>query len=204
MVGTNNYGTLIVAKKKEKQPEKPKYPTLYVDFNVNSYEINPPEEWEGEWLHQGDTGATVSMEGVSLKEYKWCRDREQFTPSFEAKVGDRVYVVYCTYTSGSTFGSNGGYVAVAGIFQKEETAEAARARIDAHYRHFHGSRRWSVKPTTEFPHEYTLDLKDDDGNSYDVHVSWYDYFGGLDSIELESAIVDDVEKQEKKKYNDYR
>jgi hypothetical protein len=177
-----------------KKPVEPPKPKLHVDFDVRTYTIREPEESDDRWAHRGDYGASVHLRGISMKERSYSRHNDSCEVSFEPKEGEMVYVVYCIYTTGSTFGTTGGYTAVAGIFKKGETAIAARQRILDHYKHFHGGgwRAPQAKPNSNFKSEWSLDLKDDDGKPYEVHVSWYDFFGGLDECEIGTAMVTNI------------
>lgn len=174
--------------------KKPVKPKLYVDLETQTYTIDPPEGGDDPWRHQGNYGADVYFRGVSLKSKPYTRYSDECEVSFEPKEGDIVYVLYCVHTSGSTFGSTGGYTNVVGIFQKAETAYAAQRRILAHYDHFHraGRRMATCKPTRDFKDQWYLDLKDDDGNTFEVHVGWYDFFGGLDDVQVAEGIVEDA------------
>lgn len=175
-----------------------KFPRLFVDFNVNSYQIHEGDDGDDPWRYRGAVGANVEVCTISLDPGRasYYGDNS-FEPAFEAIVGDIVYLVHCNYTTGCTFGSSGGHTAIAGVFKDKQSAYNAKTMIEAHYQYFHGDRfsayrEKASKPNPyKFTDSYELTLLDDNKNPYIVHVSWYDYFGGLDSVDLTELIVED-------------
>jgi len=104
--------------------------TYWVEFSEYTYQISPPEEGDGPWLHQGDYGLTVSINKISTTQLTgWdaqqLSDYDDIYGYDEIEPGQNAYLLVVTYTTGGTFGSHGAWTipAVKADLQDAYTAQ---------------------------------------------------------------------------------
>lgn len=91
--------------------------------------------------------------------------------------GDEVFVVLCRYSTGDTFGNDGGRVSVMGVFKDSHYAEMVRHQLE--------TPESEGKPYS-FSKTYAYS-KTIDGVEY--YIPWSGYFEQLESLFIERAIV---------------
>lgn len=143
---------------------------LYVKMNPRCihcfYEDREYGSWEETW--------TNSLEGVHIEDNVLC---EKVPVDFEVVKGDIVYVVWCEYSSGDSFGSGTrNRTEVIHIFKDKDLAWDA-------YRILEG-------PDGEGYDNWTVKFKSDSGKEMSYHRPWLGYFDSLDSIYVEEAIIE--------------
>ncbi len=97
--------------------------------------------------------------------------------SLDALPGDEVFVVLCRYSTGDTFGNDGGRVNVMGVFATSDYAESVRSQLEApesEGKPYSSSKTYSYSKTI-------------DGVEY--YIPWSGYFEHLESLFVERAIV---------------
>lgn len=144
---------------------------LYVKMNSrcihSHYEEREYGSWEETW--------TNSIEGVRLEDNVFC---EKVPIDFEVAKGDIVHVVWCEYSSGNSFGhGDRNHTDVIHIFKDKDLAWDA-------YRILDGSGK------EEDYDKWTVKFKSDSGEEMSYCRPWLGYFDSLDSIYVESAIVE--------------
>lgn len=89
----------------------------------------------------------------------------------DAQVGDTVYVVSVTYTTGDSFGNSKGNLAVAGVYNNTKDAIAVRTKIE------------------EQPRKSGLNVTLSDGTVQKIYGPWMGYFERVEVVDIESFIV---------------
>lgn len=134
----------------------------YSSYRTASYHSG---EDYGEWSESND----FSLSGVKLSknDYEYS---EAFTLPQEVKEGDRVYVLWMTYSTGDSFGNADGLGEIIWVFPTEELAIAAK-------------KLW------EGSEKYSIDFDIGEGHSKTLSNVAYGYFENQDSIDISSFIV---------------
>lgn len=132
---------------------------------------DPQDSWD-----RGDYGGSYSVTGVYLS--GGYRDEIQSSHVFSS--GDQCWIVYASYTTGSTFGSEGGYGCIIAITPTSDLAiqvEKAATKLDVEL--------WPegiLKPYWFNPSEYSF-------AKGKILAPWIGYFESLDAIRTENFIV---------------
>lgn len=128
-------------------------------------------EW-GSW----EETYTNSLDGVSLdKDRFYCPESAPI--DFEVVKGDIVYVVWCEYSGGDSFGSGTrNHTDVIHIFKDKDLACDAYRILDGS--DGEGYNNWTVK------------FKSDSGEEMSYCRPWLGYFDSLDEIHVEEVIVE--------------
>lgn len=104
--------------------KKSKDKIVYLDFTVNVHSWSIGGEIEGDRWSRDSTEATVSIEDVCF-----LRDEDGYQrlgTKQHIVAGDRVYLVYAVYTTGDSFGSDGGNVELLSVFKDRAEAEESK------------------------------------------------------------------------------
>jgi len=130
--------------------------------NVGGYD--PDDPWSRDSTVGGVSGATARTlrDGEDESSYFY---GEAWQGDLDAKRGDMVYAVIVGYTTGDTFGTDGGNAEVVDVFADADR-EKAYDLADA----IEGFQKGSFGQFESHGKEY--------------YYNWSDYFGGLDSVHV--------------------
>ncbi len=143
---------------------------LYVDVDHNCYDsYHSGEQW-GDWHSHSST----KINGVSLCTQKdgW---RDRVPIDFDVKIGDTIYLIYCVYSTGDSFGhaSGGSYECII-AYKTLAKADAARKALDSSSKNFD---------------DCTVNLVSESGKIVPYYRPWLGYFESLDRLIIESFTV---------------
>lgn len=130
-------------------------------------EADPDDRWD-----QGDTEGQVANVTAYVDTSNTHSYGESVGKELDVKIGDTVYAVVADYSSGSTFGRDGGHAQVLDVFTTEDEAaallEAAR----------------NIPESADFSARYGFEH-----NGVHYFRSWVGYFESLNSLDIWSVIV---------------
>lgn len=142
--------------------------TYWVKFSEAEYCITPPEEGEGQWLHNGDYGLTLSINKISKSELtgwgvqKFEADGYDDIYGYDdVEPGKPIFVVAVVYTTGGTFGSHGAW-----------TIPAIKADLQDAY-----------------TAQRLCNADNNQKRTNRLYRPWDGYFEHIDSVEVESLIL---------------
>lgn len=142
---------------------------LYVNTTTTVSHWNDGEEY-GQW----ETNKETTIHSVSLTKPKpktsdiWS---EKFNVLFDTKVGDVVYVLYMTYSSGDSFGFSEGEHETIWLFKDKSLAEAARKEY-------------------ENCNTYRIDIVVDSGETLKLTNPAWGYFENISSCDVLEFVVE--------------
>lgn len=145
---------------------------------VHVYHDNPcdyshqEEHGDGPWDYSWEESRSIDLQRVSLTQDKKMYPDDTFTIPGEVKAGDRVYVLYMTYSWGDSFGWGEGMLEVLWVFTNENTCREAMRQIEEN------AKSYSVPVTLE------------NGEKQVLHNPGSGYFERLESVDYESFIVE--------------
>lgn len=99
----------------------------------------------------------------------------------DAEVGDAVFIVYMTYSTGDTFGRSSGRGEVLWAFKDIEKAKALCKTANA------------ANNTNDLDNEYSLEFLDDDDEKRSLSNPAYGYFEDMSDCEIIVKMVDKSE-----------
>jgi hypothetical protein len=140
---------------------------LYCDYDQTSYNVGGHDQ-NDEWSRDSSEG-DYWVTGVRLS--GGFRDVVESAPGETFKEGDEVHVVYVVYTTGDTFGSDGGHSSLLVATKDIEIALAAEA--------------WAKK-VNDFG---TCDEEWARGMKSPPYPAWVGYFERLDAVRIFSGVV---------------
>lgn len=143
---------------------------LYVSEICRSISQKFPEEEFGDWYAEYDNQIT----GVSTSKESW--REEEFDVPFEASVGDTVYVLYMTYSSGDSFGRSEGNSKIIWIFKDKSLAYEAHAVYD-------------TASNDTYNNSDTLDVVIDNGQVLSLSNPSAGYFENMSSCTVEEFVL---------------
>lgn len=167
-------------KKTKKQEVKPEVTYIKIFDSGETYvtqEADPDDEWS-----RDSTDSTVSINGFAIKkETEWY---DLIVP-FKIEKEKEYFLLYVIYSTGDSFGTDGGKVQYIDLFEKEEDAKENQKRINEHYKRY-----CKVDSDgTAFRHKhfspFSVKLTNPAGKPYDCSVSWTGYFEGLTDVVIE-------------------
>ncbi len=140
-------------------------------------EVNPDDDFD-----QGCTHTDVYVNSINIAN-RW----HNLVSSFDVNPGDKIYLVYVTYTTGSTFGSASGNVVYVDVFKDSDEAYALEKEINQAYDNFKNPK--PKKKGKQQEYDYWLDYIND-GKLKKVYTGpWTGYFETLDNTHVESFVV---------------
>lgn len=148
-------------------------PKVVVSTEVETYQVQGPESdyLRGEpYSYRGETGGAVTNVVAYLESAERSYYGDGHGKEIEgAKRGDTVYAVVVEYTTGDTFGRDGGQSKVLDVFtDPKEAADLAQRAED---------------------HDYSTDGFGFEHNGVDYYTPWCGYFESLDKIEVWEAQI---------------
>ena len=181
---------------------KVKYFPLNVNYSSYSYVTNAGDPDDS--FSRDSTASDSNPTSVSL-----CVDKEStLAVPFEGEKNDDVYLLWITYTTGDSFGSDSGNFLPIAVFKTMEKAEAAKSIIKLHD---------FLESSNALTNEFSVFINDELGFENCISATWAGYFESLDSIEITKFSLQEtaaytnamnknknnysVEKQRKKKFN---
>lgn len=135
----------------------------YTEEVTDSYQS--PEEY-GDWSSHNH----FSVNRVFLNKPAHAMYTEEFSTGFNVNVGDELHVLYIRYGTGDSFGHASGYGEVQWVFKDINVATEA-AKI------------W------ETPDAWLVKFKIEDGSIIELSNPSYGYFEKLESVDIETMIV---------------
>lgn len=123
---------------------------------------DPDDEWS-----RDSTDGSVTVLSISEVDEK---DYHDICVPFDVVPGKDYYLVWAQYTTGDSFGYDGGWSEFVDLFQTEEKAESARVCLD------------DVSCQTYLR---------DDGTEIHIYRPWAGYFESLDRLEIETVRLED-------------
>lgn len=159
----------------------------YVKVNYDSYS-ELVEEGDGEqWGRRDCYHDYHTIESISQVDEKGYHD---LSVDFELHPLEEYYLVYVLYSTGDSFGHDGGRIEFVGLFKNEKVAIENVRRIQEHDRIYNESNRYhSPKKLPKGFKEFTVTLVTEKGKKFDVHVPWHGYFEELEDIRCEAVMV---------------
>lgn len=144
---------------------------MYLEVMVESFTesmggYDPENEWS-----RDSTETTNRVLSAHLK-----KDQSYHSMPMDFKVdkGDDVFIVWAEYTTGDSFGRDGGNVELVLAFESYDKAEMCEKKIKEHYNN---------------GDSYTLDLKSSSGKDISFFVPWKGYFESLDCVNIDKIMV---------------
>lgn len=140
---------------------------LYCEYDQTSYNVggrDPDDDWSRD-SSEGDYWVT----GVHIS--GGIRDTVESAPGERIKVGDAIHVVYVVYTTGDTFGYDGGHSSRLVATKSIEIAQAAEAWAKA-VNDFGSCEEGWAKGMKSLP-----------------YPAWVGYFERLDAVRIFSGVV---------------
>lgn len=135
-------------------------------------EKDPEDEWDA-----GDTGGRVSnvtaWVSEETKESGWYHN-DSIIRELPVEAGDKIYAVVADYSSGSTFGRDGGYAQVLDAFVSMDDALALQ------------SAALETRSTDSWRQDYDYDFT---FNGSEYSRAWAGYFEQLNSLDVWELIV---------------
>lgn len=113
---------------------------LYVNTTTKNLESVEPKERFGDWYSSDET----SIDCVSLTKTDRF-DEEEFDVMFDANVGDDVYVLYMTYSSGDSFGHSDGNHETIWVFKDPILAYNAKDKYTNKSKKDSLDNKWTVE-----------------------------------------------------------
>lgn len=139
----------------------------YTDICVNSY------RGEGSYADWSTTN-DFTVEGVTLdNKHRWGYDAIQIAQN--VKVGDRVWVLWMTYSDGDSFGSASGKGEVLWVFTDPVVGDNALQKLQA----------------LDTRHATMFDFEDEDGETLHLANPANDYFSRVEQFYLTAHTVGD-------------
>lgn len=145
-----------------------------VEIERDCYESYHSGEQFGDWSESFSN----EFKGITLDN---SIEYPDVVSSLKFKTGDIVYVVWVEYSYGDSFGhADCAGTEVVAVFKDATAAYELKNAIE---RQDTSSQDWDTK--------YQLELTTSDGQHFKFStISWHDYFGGLDEVHVEEAILE--------------
>ena len=142
---------------------------LRIDYSSYGYvtqAADPDDEWS-----RDSTGADSSPDGILL-----CLPSEAtLTVPFEPACGETLYLLWCTRSTGDSFGHDSGIFEPIAAFRTPWKAQAAMAAVRAHYDRAKNDKMRS---------NYSCYFYDEAGMPFCAGGDWIGYFESLDSLDV--------------------
>lgn len=136
-------------------------------------ERDPEDEWDA-----GDTGGRVSNVTAWILhdafEERGHYHNDSIVRELPVEAGDKIYAVVADYSSGNTFGRDGGYAQVLNAFASMDDALALQARA----LETRSDDRWRE----DYDYDFTF-------NGHEYRRAWAGYFEQLNSLDIWELIV---------------
>jgi hypothetical protein len=147
---------------------------LFVQYDQICTEDYHSGEQYGDWHTEYD----FTVKGVTISDRsKWSglgHSQEAFNVPFEAEIGDLVFVLAMTYSSGDSFGNASGMGEIIWVFKDKYAAEAAY-------------KIWNESVTKDGA--YSIVFKDDNGKDVTMSNPAYGYFEDCGSLDLHPFLL---------------
>lgn len=153
---------------------------LYCSYTSNTWstrDADPEDPWDS-----GDEDGTYDVVGVHLGA-GWY---DAFDSPEEVVVGDKVWVVWVQYGSGSTFGSDAGYGSIVAVTKNEDLAVAAAAWAEGTIT---DGRSASLRPGRRPDRSAAQWPKELGDTEQGVYQSWNGYFEWGQVVKIASFVV---------------
>lgn len=139
---------------------------LFVQYTSICLDSYREDREYGDWSETYDFNVT-GVNQTSRAQWSGLAGREErVNVSFDADVGDTVYVLWMTYSTGDSFGHGSGYGEILWVFKNEEVA------------------KYALNQVNECVEEYSIKFKDDDGNVIEFSNPGSGYFESVDSLTI--------------------
>lgn len=145
---------------------------LYVKYELNTLESYHSGEQYGDWSATYD----FKVKGVSLTEPESYGQYDKYSLP-DVKMGDMVYVLSMTYSSGDSFGSSYGNGEVLWVFKDPALAMRAKQTYDKVNRE-------------DNSHEFSIDIETDDGTKFKMSNPAAGYFENMGSCDVAIFLVE--------------
>lgn len=126
------------------------------------------------YSYRGETDTNHIIHGIDVvKKGVW----HDVVTDFKVEVAKPYYLLYVTYTTGDSFGSDGGNIEFIGLYTNREIADENAARIEKH----------QVKSDNGYYADFQLMLvaESDPVKEYVFYAPWNGYFERLENVEIE-------------------
>lgn len=144
---------------------------LYVKYELNCLDNYHSGEQYGDWYAHYD----FSVKGVSLSEPEAYGCYEKFGLK-EVELGDVVYVLWMTYSSGDSFGSSTGNGEVLWVFKDVKLALRAKQLYE--------------KINADDNCMFSIEMETEDGEKFKMSNPAAGYFENMGSIEVSTFLVE--------------
>ena len=144
---------------------------LFVQYESICTDYYREDKAYGDWSETIDyevKGASISSRG------RWsglAHDEEKINVSFEAEAGTPVHILWMTYGSGDSFGHGDGYGEILWVFKNADVARQALAAFQTS------------------ADQYSIPVKDDEGNTVTLHNPGSGYFESVNSLQVDTFLL---------------
>lgn len=137
---------------------------IVASTEVEYWQVEPPEDSDEPYSYRGETGGRVTNVVAEVENDIRNYYGDGHGKDLDVNPGDTVYVVVVEYSTGDSFGRDGGQSKVLDIFTTAKEAADLAERATAH--------------------DYNKDGFGFRHNGVDYYTPWCGYFESLDSIEV--------------------
>lgn len=143
------------------------YKVLYDSWTEVTRESNSNDQWD-----RDDTDTSHSINGFKIV------DKDNYfddSINFDAEYDRPYFLLYVLYSTGDSFGHDGGQILFLGLFENMETAQRNLERIRNH---------------SSEGDKFSMDLIAEDGDKlvkYQIHVPWVGFFENLEDVCIENV-----------------
>jgi hypothetical protein len=154
------------------------------EHNMGGYD--PSDSWSRDSWDRDNTLVKVWMKDPLKQLAKVLKDDEcpecDVVVGTEVLPGDKVYIVWTEYSTGDSFGNDGGQREVVAAFVDEERAK--KCALDC--------TNFAEKETSAYwdDSRYSLHVELDNGTTYKFHVPWLGYFERLEEVHVSEMIIE--------------
>lgn len=157
-------------------------------IDIDSHRVSTGGKIAGDYGSRDSTDTDNTLVGVRLvmsKEAMVKSLKDEYIPSpdvligADVNVGDIVYIVWAEYSTGDSFGNDGGVVEYIAAFVSETKAWNCQRYIQNTGNRSHGGR---TKP-------YEIELED--GTKQVLSCPWHGYFEHLEDVHVTEIIIEE-------------
>jgi hypothetical protein len=162
-----------MAKSKKEKAVKKEVLSSFVHV-VDHVEHIQVREGDGEmYSDRGETDQSHSIEGIEVLTVSQYNDLEV---GFEVKYDKDYYLLYALYSTGDSFGQDGGRIEFVDLYRTPAKAQEAKKRLLAATAAYQSNRGC-----------YSTEIKNELDQKYTFHMPWLGYFERLEDLRIEAV-----------------